>query len=270
MARWVLQMSPIPNVVLFGESGSGKSSIINMIAERQIAVVSSSANGCTFENALYPLNILGSTINVFDTAGLNESDTGTVPQKNAIVQLFRLLKSLHDGVSLLVFCMRGPRIREAAHRNWRLFHEIICRRNVPIVIAITGLEQEVVMDEWWVRNRGAFQQYGMYPQGVACITATRGNRLNSGAYRLDEEYEESKQKMWKLIREQHRAQPWKVQPLEWFSTIVNITYETRRCRKPIEHRHVQQVVGPAIQELQNLCEMTPEEAKEIGEMLSRA
>jgi 50S ribosome-binding GTPase len=265
-------MPPTPNVILFGESGSGKSSIVNMVAESPLAVVSSSVNGCTFASARYTVNIQGSTFNIYDTAGLDEGDNGTVPKNDAIVQLFRLLKSLDTGVSLLVFCMRGPRIKEAAHRNWRLFHEIICRNKVPIIMAITGLEQEEVMDEWWVRNKGAFQKYGMNAQGVGCITATRGKLSRSGGHRFDEEYEESREKMWRLLRAHHLETPWRMEPIEWFSTIVNVTYESRLCSFLFgmkEKRTVETVVGPGIRQLVDRCEMTEEEARKLGEMLSK-
>ncbi|KAF5378186.1 hypothetical protein D9615_007550 [Tricholomella constricta] len=261
-------MAPTPNIILFGESGSGKSSIVNMIAQRHLATVSSSVNGCTFTSARYTIDFLDTKFNVYDTAGLDEGEAGTVPKQKAIVQLFRLLKSLDTGVNLLVFCMRGPRIKEAAHKNWRLFHEIICRRQVPIILAVTGLEQETDMDDWWVRNKGAFQRYEMYPQGVACITATRGKLLKSGAHRLDEEYEESMKKMRKLIESQCREQPWAVQPIEWFRDIVTVSYESRYLRDPIEHRHVRTVAGSAIEELVKRCEMSEAEARNLGEMLS--
>jgi hypothetical protein len=261
-------MPPTPNIVLFGGSGSGKSSIINMLAERPVAAVSSSVYGCTFTSARYVVDIMGSPYNIYDTAGLDEGDTGTVPKTEAIVQLFRLLKSLDTGVNLLVFVMRGPRIKDAAYKNWRLFSEIICRGNVPVVIAITGLENEPVMDEWWWRNKGAFQQYGMHPNGVGCITASRGPSRTHG-HVFDEEYEESKQKMRTLMRH-GLTYPWKVQPVEWFSTIVHVTYESRACRKAKEHRTVETVVGPGIKELVNRCEMTQEEARQLGNMLSQA
>jgi len=262
-------MAPTPNIIFFGESGSGKSSIINMIAESELATVSSSVNGCTFTNTRYPVVIRGTNFNVYDTAGLDEGDNGTVPKQQAIIQLFRLLKSVDTGVNLLVFCMRGPRIKEAAHKNWRLFHEVICRRQVPIVLVITGLEQEADMDDWWVRNKGAFQKYGMHPQGAACITAIRGKRLKSGAYAFEEEYEESKAKVWNLLRTQSLAQPWKVQPIEWFRDIIHSTYSTRWCRTT-EHQHVETVAGSAIQELVSRCEMTKDDAKKLGEALSKA
>jgi len=273
LIRETSSMPPIPNVIFFGETGSGKSSIINMVAENSVAVVSSSVHGCTFTSAQYAVTILGSAFNLYDTAGLDEGDMGTVPKNEAVAQLFRLLKSLDTGVNLLVFCMRGPRIKDAAHKNWRLFHEIICRNQVPIVIAITGLEQEEVMDEWWVRNKGAFQQYGMYPQGVGCITATRGKRSRSGGCRFDDEYEESKEKMWRLLRAHHLETPWRMQPIEWFSTIVNVTYSSSMIPflcPPKEHRSIETVVGPGIRQLVDRCEMSEEEAKQLGGMLSTA
>lgn len=263
-------MPPVPNIILFGESGSGKSSIINMIAERTVATISSGARGCTFQSARHLIHIEGFPYHIYDTAGLDEGDTGTVPKNDAIVQLFRLLKSLETGVNLLVFCMKGPRIKEAGHKNWRLFYEIICRRQVPIVIAITGLELESNMDDWWLRNKGAFQEYGMFPQGVACITATRGKRMRSGVYMLDDEYEESKEKVWKLFSTHHLTTPWKVLPVEWFSTIIVTTYSTRwggLC-PPKEHRTPQEVAGPGIQELVNRCEMSQEDAAQLGRILS--
>ena len=258
-------MPATPNVVLFGGSGSGKSSIINMLAERPVAAVSSSVYGCTFTSARYAVDIMGSPYNIYDTAGLDEGNTGTVPKTEAIVQLFRLLKNLDTGVNLLVFVMRGPRIKDAAYKNWRLFSEIVCRGQVPVVIAITGLENEPVMDEWWGRNQDAFRQCGIYPRGVGCITASKGPSRAYG-HVFEDEYEESKQKMRMLMK--HRLEyPWKVQAVEWFSSIVHVTYESRACRKAKEHRTVETVVGPGIKELVERCEMTAEEAKELGNRL---
>ncbi|KAF8232781.1 hypothetical protein L208DRAFT_1396845 [Tricholoma matsutake] len=265
-----------------------------MVAGNSVAAVSSSIHGCTFTSERYAVNILGSMFNLYDTAGLGAGDVGIVPGNEAIVQLFRLLKSLDTGVNLLVFCMRGTpsRIKDAAH-NWRLFHEIICRNQVPIIMAITGLEQEVVMDEWWVRNKSAFQQYGMYPQGVGCITATQGKHVEHVpqppkafrhpgespspvpvpvAYSLDDEYQESREKMRRLLRAHHLETPWRMQSTEWFSTVVNVTYSsgTWPWSRTKEHRTVETVVGPGIRQLVDRCEMTEDEATHLGDMLSEA
>ncbi|KAG6916832.1 hypothetical protein DXG01_005217 [Tephrocybe rancida] len=269
-----VQPNPTRNIVIFGETGSGKSSIINMIAQNaNLAYTGSSVRGVTLSNTRYEVDIEGITYNVYDTAGLDEAKTGSVSKQQAITQLYSLLKSLDTGVNLLIFCYRAPRIRDTTHKNWRLFYEIICLRQVPIVLAITGLEQEENMDDWWIRNKGAFQEYEIHPNGIACITATRGRQRRSGGYQLDEEYEESKSKMWKQIGVHCLVTPWRVAPVEWLKKIILVSYESRwydPCGifDPIKHETTKEVISQGVQELVRRCEMSEEDATVLGKALS--
>ncbi|KAH7925679.1 P-loop containing nucleoside triphosphate hydrolase protein [Leucogyrophana mollusca] len=246
---------PAPNVIIFGETGSGKSSVINMISQTYVAPISSGATGCTFNYVRYPVEIQGAPFNLYDTAGLDEGDHGKVAKQDAIAQLYKLIVDLEGGVSLLVFCMRGPRIKEAAHKNWRLFHEVFCKKNVPIVIVITGLEQEDPMDNWWRQNKAAFHKYGMVPSGNACITATRGRQNRSGRYVFEDEYEESRVKVSKLIEDSALAEPWKVNRIQWFSEITICLMKFRLGE------------APEIREMATRCSMSNEEARELAERL---
>ncbi|KAF9222657.1 hypothetical protein BS17DRAFT_175542 [Gyrodon lividus] len=71
------------NVVIFGESGVGKSSLINMIAGHEVAKTSSSGMGCTFQSSRYRMPITGEMFHVWDTAGLDEGIYGRVPAEMA-------------------------------------------------------------------------------------------------------------------------------------------------------------------------------------------
>lgn len=162
------------NVVIFGESGSGKSSVINAIAQTQLAETSSDATGCTFSYQCYPVEISGQRYVLFDTAGLDEGNTGAVPAVKAEKELKKLLRGLmnpgSDGIGLLVYCVRSTRARQALIRNYNLFYSVICRKKVPIVIVITGLENETDMRGWWHTNAKEFKSRNMHFQDHACVT----------------------------------------------------------------------------------------------------
>ncbi|KIK68425.1 hypothetical protein GYMLUDRAFT_35838, partial [Collybiopsis luxurians FD-317 M1] len=211
------------NVIFFGSTGCGKSSVVNMLLDRQsdIAPTSSGAKGCTFDSTIYSATIDGKKYQFFDTSGLDEGSMGTVVTKDALVKLYQLLRDLQDGISLLVYCMRGPRITETLERNYRVFYEGFCNRNVPVVIVVTGLEdQEPDMETWWDQNKKAFGDYDMHFNGHACITATRG-KMRNGQYRNQAEYDESKEILRDLIVDQcQNANPWKMDPNSWFARIL--------------------------------------------------
>ncbi|KAF8551310.1 hypothetical protein OG21DRAFT_1512896 [Imleria badia] len=91
----------------------------------------------------------------------------------AITKAHQLVASLHKagGVDLLLFCIRGGRITTAMQRTYHLFFDILCGGQVPLAIVVTNLEQEEIMENWWVKNEEAMQQYGIHSVAHACITA---------------------------------------------------------------------------------------------------
>ena len=167
------------------------------------ATVSSTAKGETFQHSRYEKVIGDHRINVFDTVGLGEGKKGTVSASKAIEALYGLMRGLDDGVSLLVYVVRGPRLKNSARKNYEMFYEIFCEKKVPIVLVITGLEHEEDMDDWWKRNEATFGEEKMWFSGAACITATKGRRNM-----LEKEYEESRVKVEKLILKYCAETPW--------------------------------------------------------------
>ena len=204
------------NVVIFGESGVGKSSLVNMVLGKDVAQTSSSAQGCTFGSAPYKATFSEYTFTLYDTAGLNEITT--VQPKEAVVNLYELMTRLHEGISLLVYVVRGPRIKETTLRNYQLFHNILCDRKVPIVLVVTGLEFEEPMSEWWGRNSKAFSQHKMSFAGQACITATRGKM--GERYVLEEKYNASCDLVRELIRKGALPKPWRMDTQSWFMSVT--------------------------------------------------
>ena len=81
-------------------------------------------------------------------------------QSFALKKLTNLLKSLQDGVSLLVFVMEKGRIKKSLEENYKLFVDAICMNLVPVVLVITHCEQEAEPGVWWTENKQHFDEYG--------------------------------------------------------------------------------------------------------------
>lgn len=159
------------NVVIFGETGSGKSSIINVIAQEQVARTSNDGPGCTSEPKHHLVDISGQKFALVDTAGLNEGTAGTVPPKQAKQQLKSLLDKLmtSDGIDLLVYCLRNTTAPRAILDAYDTVYSETCRKKrVPIVVVVTGLESETPMESWWDAHKERFNS--MHLAGHACVT----------------------------------------------------------------------------------------------------
>ncbi|KAG1815224.1 P-loop containing nucleoside triphosphate hydrolase protein [Suillus subaureus] len=187
-------MGTSKNIVLFGQAGAGKSSLVNLMAGDNLAKTSSDMRSCTLQSEEYRIKFDGMSYNVFDTVGLEEPQLGIQQYLNAVENAYTLIQNLEKrgGIDLLLFCMRAGRLTPTLQTNYRLFHEFLCDKKVPIVVVITYLENEKgEMDGWWKRNKDIFDERDVRVAGHACITAIRGN--------YPDRYEESRTTIRNLV-----------------------------------------------------------------------
>lgn len=196
-----------------------------MLADKEAAITSNSALGCTFGSTAHHITVDGAPYTFWDTAGLNEGDEGSVPGQQAMQNLRELIRGLEDGVSLLVYCIRGARYRDIIKVNYDLFTKIICQSTVPVVVAVTGLENESCMEDWWIENEKEFTSRGVRFTGHACITSYKGKKTSSGGYLFEEEYEESKVVLRQLIKDHCPRTAWAVDSQLWLTHIANTMKE---------------------------------------------
>ena len=175
------------NVIVFGETGAGKSSVVNMLKGDKEAPMSNGTAGQTSRTPSLKGWFPNLPFRIFDTVGLNEGTAGTVALEVAVERLFGLIQNLDHGVNLLVYVMHAPHVKDTVQKNYKMFSELFFQGRVPVVIVITGLENEDDMDVWWDQNWGPFRDNGMIFSGYACITATKGKYKNGG-HMFEEKY----------------------------------------------------------------------------------
>jgi tRNA U34 5-carboxymethylaminomethyl modifying GTPase MnmE/TrmE len=193
--------SSIKNIVLFGQSGVGKSSVVNLMAGEERAKTSPGTGRCTMQWEEHSIEFDGCTYKVFDTVGLEEPQLGTKEYLETLVNAYDLIETLKQagGIDLLLFCVRAGRFTSTIRNNYRLFYEWFCEKKVSIVLVLTGLEREQNMEGWWEKYKGTFDKYEIAVDGHACITAANG--LDG---RQQELYQLSRQLVRTLVRDHTR------------------------------------------------------------------
>ncbi|KAG6377582.1 hypothetical protein JVT61DRAFT_15400 [Boletus reticuloceps] len=196
------------NIVIFGETGVGKSSIINLIADRELADTSNDTLGCTFQHKRHSVMLGDMSCSLWDTAGLDEGTEGTVPAEIAENNLRGLMRELGQsgGIHLIIYCIRASRLTKALKRNYDLFYVTVCRKKVPVALVVTGLEHQIgEMETWWATNEAALQRFGMRFDAHACVTT-----LNVGDPTIRQRRSHSQKLLCELVVKYSELPPWKV------------------------------------------------------------
>lgn len=264
------QRACTPNVLIVGETGVGKSSVINLIAGEELADVSAGASGCTMEAASYDVVLsdsqgLGHHIRLFDTVGLNEPSLSKNDYLTAIEKANVLITQLQrtGGIRLLIFCIRGGRITAVTQSNYRLFRDILCQNQVPVAFVITGMESERPMEGWWQRNAALFDKSNLLCTSHVCVTATRGlNNVYASQYQL------SHIAIHNMLLGHLSRTSWKPERTGWFIHLAGkllkwvAKIKDRKRHLPGWPRSL--TVAELARHLENKCNFSREEAVELA------
>jgi predicted GTPase len=247
------------NIVLFGENGAGKSSVVNLMAGEEMAVTSCGTECCLMQWQEYLIAFDGRAYKVFDTAGIEDPLLGMKEYLDIIVNAHNLITKLdkEGGIDLLLFCIRAGRVTTTLQTDYRLFYEWLCEKKVPIVLVLTGLEREEGdMDDWWTRNKHILSRYEIRVAGHACITAA--NDLDG---RFKQLYEESRRLVRNLVKTHTQGDS------TWDGGEGLFTRFLRRLRELLQGKPKKKdVVGV----LTKRCHIPLEAAKQLAGNISRS
>ena len=174
------------NVVFFGKAGAGKSSVINLIAGRPVAQVTSDIESCTLGSTSYVIDTPKKQFVVWDTVGFNGVRNGHEITRQAVVHTTQLIRDLSgaSGVDLLVFVKECGKLTESERYCHRLFQEFLCEGQVPVAVVVTHLEDQEPMEHWWETNgEGLLKALSGNVIGHACITSLSTTDSEDSKYR---------------------------------------------------------------------------------------
>ncbi|KAI6117493.1 P-loop containing nucleoside triphosphate hydrolase protein [Pisolithus croceorrhizus] len=151
-------------VVIVGATGVGKSSIINAIAGEKRAQISSDTDPCTRECKAFLVELKPGVITeLWDTVGWDASLI-----KSAAGHVQNLVDT--RGIDLLLFCVRAGGRAESHVETFKSKIQPICRKETPVALVVTGLEDESDMDAWWTNNKDASVFHELIVDAHACVT----------------------------------------------------------------------------------------------------
>ncbi|CAI2182565.1 11741_t:CDS:1 [Funneliformis geosporum] len=153
-------MSEQNSVVLFGLTGTGKSTISNMLIqgdihdEKNAFKVNDAAVGVSF-------NINCSSNEkfiVYDTIGVGEPFDGTVPHQKAVNELRNYFSTCQVPLNYIAYVKKKGRITDDDHKQFKILKEIFEGGETNFIIIITECGQK-----WVDKNLKDLKKFGDYP-----------------------------------------------------------------------------------------------------------
>ncbi|CAF1077553.1 unnamed protein product [Didymodactylos carnosus] len=209
----------INRVLVIGQTGVGKSSLINLMAGEHVAPMSDSAVGCTFDFNVYQVEYNEEMYELIDTIGLNEGSKGTVTHKDALKKLVRFIKQNKRGFNCVIFVMAKGRVFDSFEKNYYLFYKSLLKEDIPALLYVGHCENDVPMSAWLNNSTNVEALASFAFAEKICGTTLEGGYFGDQLKILREE---TRVKMWSAVMAKMLDTPRKVDAdLNMFKQVWN-------------------------------------------------
>jgi predicted GTPase len=209
LMKQIERKGSVHRILVIGQTGAGKSSLVNLLAGKKVAKVSDGAKGCTFQFETYQVDYNGEIFELIDTVGLNEGTAGTVKPKEAMKMLIKFIKGNKRGFSCILFVMPKGRITDSFEKNHILFCQTLLHGQTPSILFLGHCESDDPMNTWIKNeeNKAALQLYNF--SDIVCGTAQEGGRF---AKLVEPLRNETRAHLWESIIEHMLETPRPIEP----------------------------------------------------------
>jgi GTPase SAR1 family protein len=176
-------MSDLIRILVFGTTGVGKTTVCNVLANEN-EPTNDGVKGVTFKNRQTQIfQIDNKEAVLIDTIGLNEGSHGTVPSKDSLLSLIKLLKFSKEGYNLLIHIFQKGRITQTDENNYKLFREIITQNKIPTIAVVTNCEGYDPMSNWLYKKNDSeidnityIKNAGLNYDDIVCVAFPEAER----------------------------------------------------------------------------------------------
>ncbi|MBW4503853.1 MAG: GTPase domain-containing protein [Scytonema hyalinum WJT4-NPBG1] len=169
-------MSDLIRILVFGTTGVGKTTVCNVLASED-EPANDGVKGVTFESRTTQIFQIDNREAILtDTIGLNESSQGTVPSKDSMLSLLKLLRDSKEGYNLFIHVLKKGRITQTDENNYKLFIESITKNKIPKIAVVTNCETYDPMSNWLynkddngIDNKTYIENAGLYYDDIVCV-----------------------------------------------------------------------------------------------------
>lgn len=190
---------------MIGTTGSGKSSLINVLCGEREALMSDSALGCTHAPTTYHTRRKDQLYEFIDTVGLNEHSGGYKKATDALADLLLYITQDEIGYNAILFVQRRGRIDKWFDLHHRIFMKCFTKHQIPSILVMSGYEGQTspIPDEDDVKK--ALKEYHF--DAIVFGTTFFGGVFEE---HLKKMRKDTAEEVWKLIESKSREQPEKI------------------------------------------------------------